>query len=407
MPAIMLRVLVTTWLAAFLVVSASCKRDQPGEAGAARRVEAPGQPQVTSPSTLPAQPPPDARPALAESDVQALVERWRVAQNDGDFDAYAALYGDGFEGVKRAGEAEQRFDRAGWLEDRKRMFARPMHVDVDELRVDMAARGARVELVQTWSSGGFGDRGRKRLDLELREGGLRIVREEMLDSRIVVTEMQCLQMLFPGYRAASRRVDAEPDAARVESVEVVEPNQGKDRFVCLVRTFEPNEDDKGGSGEFTLALLVRKGRRWSVAARQEHAFTVDDSSEETGESSSASAKLEVEAIAPEENAIVHTIEERQDGPMMADTKERVVLYRVTGTSLEELLALESSSSGGEGDSATRETFTIDTDSVSNGLYDIQVERVRTEDNWHANEHSEHRNTDRYQWDGSAYEQVGY
>jgi ketosteroid isomerase-like protein len=315
---------------------------RPGRA--ARRLDAPGQPASTpsgtSSGTRPAQSPPDARPALGESEVQALVERWRTAQNDGDFDAYAALYGDGFEGVKRAGEAEQRFDRAGWLDDRKRMFARPMHVAVGELRVQSGGQGARAEFVQTWSSGGFGDRGRKRMDIELRGDGLRIAREEMLDSRIVVTETQCLQMLFPRYSATSRRIDAEPDAARVESVEVVEPNDGK-------------------------------------------------------------------AIGPEENAIVYTIEEGRDGPMIADTKERVVLYRVTGASLEELLALESHSSGGEGDSATRETFSIDTDSVSNGLYDIKVERIRTENDWHANEHSEHRDTDRYQWDGAAYEEVAH
>ena len=45
--------------------------------------------------------------------------------------------------------------------------------------------------------------------------------------------------------------------------------------------------------------------------------------------------------------------------------------------------------------------------MTNGLYDIEVERVRTEDDWHGDEHSEHRDTDRYQWDGSAYEEVGY
>lgn len=406
MPGIMLRAPMTAWLAALVAVSASCKRDQAGEAGAARRGEPPGQPAPTALGT-PLAAPPDARPALSESEVEALVERWRVAQNAGDFEAYAALYGDGFEGVKRAGEAEQRLDRAGWLADRKRMFARPMHVAVDELRVELAGQGARVELVQTWSSGSFGDRGRKRLELAPGAGGLVIVREEMLDSRIVVTETQCLQMLFPRYRQESRRVDVEPDAARVESVEVVEPNPGKDRFVCLVRTLEPYEDGTGGNGEFTLALLVRKGRRWSVAARQEHAFTVDDSTEQSGESTEASAELAVEAIGPAENAIVYTIEERRDGPMLTDKKERVVLYRVTAASLEQLLALESIESGGEGDSATLQTFSIDTASVHDGLYDIAVKRVETSDNWHADEHSERSDTDRLQWNGSAYEEIGY
>jgi hypothetical protein len=50
--------------------------------------------------------------------------------------------------------------------------------------------------------------------------------------------------------------------------------------------------DKGGSGELTLALLGRKGRRFGVAARQEHGFTVDDSNEETGESSSVGSAYE-------------------------------------------------------------------------------------------------------------------
>lgn len=398
-PAIMLRTLVTTWLAALLMVPAGCKREQPGEAGAARRIE--------TTQTPPAPPLADARPALSEAEVQALVERWRAAQNDGDFDAYSALYGEPFEGIKRAGEAEQRFDRAGWLEDRKRMFARPMHVEVDELRVEVDATSARAELVQTWSSGTFGDRGRKRLDIASQAGALRIVREEMLDSRIVVTGALCLELLFPGYRAATGRVNAEPDAARVEAVDVVEPNPGKDRFVCLARTLEPNEDGKGGSGELTLALLVRKGRRFGVAAREQHAFTVEDAREESGESTSVSAKLEVEAIAPAENAVVYTIVERREGPGFEEIKEQVVLYRVTATELQVLLSLDSSSSGGESDSATRETFSIDTASVSNGFYALVVERVRTEDNWHADSHSEHRDTDRYHWDGSEYEQVGY
>lgn len=403
----MRRANVTRWIAgvaAALAMSAACKRQQPDEAGAARRVEPPGQP-VTAPATPPA--PPDAHPGLDESAVRALVERWRAAQNAGDFDAYAALYGDGFEGVKRAGEAVQRFDRAGWLADRERMFARPMRVDVDELRVDVSpdGQGARAELVQTWTSGSFGDRGRKRLDLALRGDELRIVREEMLDSRIVMTETLCLQALFPGYREATRRVGPEPDAARVESVQVVEPNPGKDQFVCLARTFEPNEDDTGGSGELTLALLARKGRRWRVVTRQEHAFTIEQPSEV--ESTSASAKLEVTEIGPAEDAIVFTLEEGEEGPMISNSKERVVLYRVRATGLEELLALESVESGGEGDSARRETFSIDTGSVHGGLYDIEVERVETSDDWHANEHSERRDTDRYRWDGSSYEEIGY
>jgi hypothetical protein len=406
MPA-MLRVFVIAGLVALLAMPTACKREQ-AEVGAGRRVATPGQPP-------PPPPPPDARPAIDEAAVRAFIDRWRQAQNEGDLDAYAALYADAFEGIKRAGEAEQRFDRAGWLVDRKRMFTRPMSVAVDELRVTITGPRARVEFVQTWSSGSFGDRGNKRMEIKPRPsepGALHIVREEMLDSRIVATDAACLQALFPRYREATRRIDAEPEAARVESVTVLEPGGNRaggagGQFVCLVQTFVPSGEGKSGSGDLVLALLGRKGKRWSVIERLEHAYTVEDEEDDTGITTATRASVALAAIAPAENAIVYTIEERRDGPMIGDADRHTKLYRVTATGLEELLALESKISGGESDSATTETFSIDATRVTNGFHDIEIERVSTADNWHADEHREERDTDRLQWNGTEYEEVGY
>jgi hypothetical protein len=57
-----------------------------------------------------------------ESDARALLASWEAAQNAGDFAAYERLYAKRFTGVKRSGPRTRSFARAGWLEDRKRMF---------------------------------------------------------------------------------------------------------------------------------------------------------------------------------------------------------------------------------------------------------------------------------------------
>jgi ketosteroid isomerase-like protein len=123
--------------------------------------------------------------APAEAEVRALLDRWMVAQNRGDFDAYAVLYAAGFTGVRRSGASKVDLDRAAWLRDRKRMFDRPVAVTVDQVSVAADGDAARIDFVQTWTSGSYSDRGPKRMRVVREEGGLRIAREEMLESQLV------------------------------------------------------------------------------------------------------------------------------------------------------------------------------------------------------------------------------
>lgn len=129
----------------------------------------------------------DATDAAADAmrdKAKVLVETWLGAQNSGDFDGYQALYGKRFTGVKRAGERTRRFDRARWLEDRKRMFSKVMKVEAKDLAIDTTDNGAIILFTQTWESGSFRDVGPKQIVAVVEDGQLRIAREEMLASII-------------------------------------------------------------------------------------------------------------------------------------------------------------------------------------------------------------------------------
>ena len=117
-------------------------------------------------------------------EVRALVDAWRKAQNDGDFAAYQALYAARFTGVRRSGPRTLRFDRAGWMRDRQRMFGKKMSVDVDKLAVASAGSTARATFVQSFAQGSYRDSGEKQLVLVREGGALRIAQEEMLASRV-------------------------------------------------------------------------------------------------------------------------------------------------------------------------------------------------------------------------------
>ncbi|UJR79823.1 nuclear transport factor 2 family protein [Sandaracinus amylolyticus] len=136
-----------------------------------------------------APPPPPTAPAPApsidEGEARALIDAWARAQNEGDFDAYATLYATRFEGSKRSGPRLRTYAREGWLEDRRRMFTRPMRVEISELRLATSATTVIATFVQRWSAATYEDVGTKSM-LLVREGdALRIAREEMLDSSIV------------------------------------------------------------------------------------------------------------------------------------------------------------------------------------------------------------------------------
>lgn len=117
--------------------------------------------------------------------VKALVDAWLASQNQGDFAAYQALYGEGFTGIRRSGKRVVALDRNGWLEDRGRMFKKPMVVTIDKLTVVERKGQLSALFTQTWQSGSYKDVGRKWLRLTGHGGQLLIDREEMLDSTLL------------------------------------------------------------------------------------------------------------------------------------------------------------------------------------------------------------------------------
>lgn len=121
-------------------------------------------------------------PAVSRERVASFVESWRAAQDTSDFEVYRALYAPAFHGVKRAKGAVSRFDRAGWLKDRRELFRLDVKVKVSDLRIFTGERSAVVTFVQDWSTPRFHDVGPKRLELVLHGDRLLITNEEMLES---------------------------------------------------------------------------------------------------------------------------------------------------------------------------------------------------------------------------------
>lgn len=127
---------------------------------------------------------PAARADELDDEARALVDRWRDAQNRGDFAAYQALYAPRFTGVRRSGPREVRLDRAGWMKDRARMFGKPMKVEVESLLVFGTKREGELLFVQRFAQGNYRDAGRKSLVLVRSGAQLLIAREEMHDSTL-------------------------------------------------------------------------------------------------------------------------------------------------------------------------------------------------------------------------------
>ncbi len=159
-----------------LVVAAACGEKKQDEAAP-----------TAEKAVAPAMQKPAGKP-VDQAEVVALVDRWKNAQNQGDFAAYQALYAQKMNGVKRVGARVFRFDRAGWLTDRERMFKKKMEVSTDKVEVSVAGPSATARFTQTFVQKRFQDVGPKEL-VVVREGGeLRIAREEMLSSTVVGTQ---------------------------------------------------------------------------------------------------------------------------------------------------------------------------------------------------------------------------
>jgi ketosteroid isomerase-like protein len=166
-------------LALLLALCIGCKEGEPSAPAAAPAPRA-----APAPSAAPSPAPRTAERPAPDAAVLALLAAWERAQDDGDYERYAALYGARFTGVRRSGPRTRSFDRAGWLGDRKRMFAKPMQVDFTVTSTSSAGSSVVVLGEQHFKSGSYEDRGPKRLVLTREADGYRLAREEMLASEL-------------------------------------------------------------------------------------------------------------------------------------------------------------------------------------------------------------------------------
>lgn len=167
----------TTTTVVFALAIAGCGGKKKDDAGTGT-ASAPGK--VDAAAAEAALPPPTP---VDEAAVRKVIDAWLAAQNSKDFAAYDALYAAKMEGVKRVGARTKRFDRAGWMVDRKKMFdGKPMTVGARDVTVGGSSVAPTVELVQTFAQGRFSDEGPKRFVLARSPTGFQIAREEMVAS---------------------------------------------------------------------------------------------------------------------------------------------------------------------------------------------------------------------------------
>jgi ketosteroid isomerase-like protein len=119
-------------------------------------------------------------------EAETLLETWVQAQNARDFSAYRGLYAPEFVGVKRVGAKSKQYDLQAWLEERRKFFAQLVDVKASDRQFHLNADGSIVaRFAQEGMSGTKRDSRSKEMVLKRAVEGLRIIREEQLDSRTI------------------------------------------------------------------------------------------------------------------------------------------------------------------------------------------------------------------------------
>jgi hypothetical protein len=123
---------------------------------------------------------------ISKSQVRAFLYEWLDAQNTGSYSNYAAMYSNSFIGIRRSGSSTTNLNHDAWLKDRKNMFNKKMVVEAKNPEIKLSGTTASVKFEQIWESGTYKDKGDKLLNLALESGKLKITREEMLFSKVVI-----------------------------------------------------------------------------------------------------------------------------------------------------------------------------------------------------------------------------
>jgi hypothetical protein len=124
---------------------------------------------------------------IGTGEVNTFMAEWFEAQNTGSYSKYAAMYSNNFVGIRRSGTRTRKFNHDAWLKDRKQMFQKKMIVSGGVLEIKPSVTTASVKFEQKWESGTYTDKGDKLIVLALENGKLKIIREEMLFSKVIST----------------------------------------------------------------------------------------------------------------------------------------------------------------------------------------------------------------------------
>lgn len=118
---------------------------------------------------------------------RSLVDVWLTAQNTGNLAVYRTLYAENFTGVRQSGSRTVNLDLAGWIKDRTRMFTSSsrMQVSISDITAEEDDDGVHFIFTQRFKQGSYQDVGPKHLLISLEDGAMKIVREEMLSSRLI------------------------------------------------------------------------------------------------------------------------------------------------------------------------------------------------------------------------------
>lgn len=329
--------------------------------------------------------------------VNDLVDGWLEAQNRGDLNAYSAFYGEGFVGIRRSGEKTVELDRAGWLADRKRMFAKPMTVLAEHRLISIDGERARVEFLQTWSSGSYKDRGPKAMDIALGKAP-RILREELLSSTILMSEQAALDALFPD----------DPDKSSGSELQCIPIEDDKNTWACVASL---RKTDDGPSAQGEVALLRRVDKVWavldrsdlSIAGKSAGIYTEDPST--VAESASIRLRGLVE-IGPKEQALEVSLEaesmQTEDAGITHRARESH-LYWIDSDTLQLVVSVESSwELDAETDKASTEEYEI-LSQVHEGFFDVSITRHEEEHQWPVDGHTESSEVEVQRWSDGSYQ----
>lgn len=122
---------------------------------------------------------------LSEKEVIVFLGNWFEAQNTGEYSKYADMYSMKFVGIRRSGTSVLKMTHDAWLKDRYRMFKKKMSVTSGTPEIYISDKTAVVKFEQMWESQTYRDKGIKQLTLALEKKKIKIVREEMLSSKII------------------------------------------------------------------------------------------------------------------------------------------------------------------------------------------------------------------------------